>query len=242
MAQFDRKELLNEAREYFIAGNYKMAEPLLNQAILQNNRNPEIYHMLATMYYDRGQFNKAIQTFKKALEVDPTYTDSSVGLSIVLNDLGRYDESKDIFISAEVVLAKTKSGADPFVEEKIMKKHIELGDLYFQYQKHEEALEQYFKAKKWASDKSDITLKIADCFLKSQRVQKAIQELSLFLREYPLAHPARLKLGYIYYQMNRSYEAVEEWEKVLLRDPNNYEAKKYIHLAKEAGITDIVAE
>ncbi len=242
MAYFDKKEVINEARDYFIEGNYKLAEPLLNQALLQNNRNPEVYHMLATMFYDRGQFNKAIQTFKKALEVDPSYTDSSVGLSIVLNDLGRYEEAKDIFFKAEKALEKSKSDADPFIEEKIGLKHRELGDLYFQYLKIDEALEQYIKAKKYSPDKVAVTLKIVECFLKAQRGQKAIQELQTLLRDIPLAHTARLKLGYIYYQMNRTYEAVEEWEKILLRDPQNYEAKKYIQLAREAGITDIVAE
>ena len=30
----------------------------------------------------------------------------------------------------------------------------------------------------------------------------------------------------------------EEWEKILIRDPKNLEAKRLIQLAKEAGITD----
>lgn len=242
MAFFDYKELVDEARDQFINGHYHLAEPLLQQAILKNERDPEIYHMLATMYYDRGQFNKAIRTFKKALEIDPTFTDSSVGLSIVLNDLGRYDEAKEIFVEAETHLEKSKNATDPYIEQKLAQKHRELGDLYYQYQRFDEALEQYYKAKKLGTEKTQFTMKIADCLIKTQRIQKAIQELQLLLREYPQANEARLKLGTIYYQMNRTYEAVEEWEKILIRDPGNLEAKKYIQLAKEAGITDIIAE
>ena len=64
--------------------------------------------MLATIYYDKGQFSKAIKTFKRALEIDPTYTDASVGLSIILNDLGRYEEGKEVFQKAQKLLDERK--------------------------------------------------------------------------------------------------------------------------------------
>ena len=80
-------QLIDEARESFIEGDYKIAEPLLNQPTLLHSKNPEVFQMLATIYYDQGKFNKAIKTFKKALEIDPSYTDAAVGLSIILNDI-----------------------------------------------------------------------------------------------------------------------------------------------------------
>lgn len=104
MAESLIDEMLAEARENFVDGNYKVSEPILNQLILQNTRNPEVYQMLATIYYDKGQFNKAIKTFKRALEIDPAYTDASVGLSIILNDLGKYEEGKQVFQEAQKLL------------------------------------------------------------------------------------------------------------------------------------------
>jgi len=109
-------DMLAEAREYFIDGNYKMAEPILQQMLLQNTRNPEVYQMLATIYYDKGQFSKAIKTFKRALEIDPTYTDASVGLSIILNDLGKYDEGKQVFVDAQDQLERKTGKNDPFID------------------------------------------------------------------------------------------------------------------------------
>ena len=48
------EEMMAEARRYFIDGNYKMAEPILQQMLLNNTRNPEVYQMLATIFYDKG--------------------------------------------------------------------------------------------------------------------------------------------------------------------------------------------
>jgi len=123
MAELLMEDMLQEARESFIEGNYKVAEPLLNQMLLQSTKNPEVYQMLATIYYDKGQFNKAIKTFKRALEIDPTYTDASVGLSIILNDLGRYDEGKQVFQEAQKLLDRKSGKVDSYIEEKLAAKH-----------------------------------------------------------------------------------------------------------------------
>ncbi len=242
MAFVDYREMLDQARGSFIEGDYKTAEPILHQLLLYNSKNPEVYQMLATIYYDKGKFNKAIQTFKKALEIDPTYTDASVGLSIILNDLGRYDEAKVVFLKAESKLEESKKQSDPFLEDKIGQKHQELGDLYTQIHKHDEPLEQYLKAKRYSSHPSRIVLKICESFAKMNKTPKAIQEAQVHLRDYPQDNEVRIKLGFYFYQSNRVFEAVEEWERVLLRDPRNSDAKHYLQLAKETGLTEIATD
>ena len=234
-------EMLSVARENFISGNYKVAEPILQQLILKNGRNPEVFQMLATICYDKGQFNKAIKTFKRALEIDPTYTDASVGLSIILNDLGRYDEGKKVFHDAQALLdkKKAKTGGDPFLDEKIASKHEELADLYFQCKRYTESLEQLFKAQKLSTRKAEITLRICECFVRLGDSDRAIKDLKALIREYPQFVQARLKLGIIYYNSNNIAEATEQWENILVRDPKHAEANKYLKMAQAAGITSI---
>jgi tetratricopeptide (TPR) repeat protein len=81
-------------------------------------KNPEVFQMLGTIYYDQGKFNKAIKTFQRALEIDPSYTDASVGLSIILNDIGRYDEGKKVFQDAKKLIDLRSGRADPYIDEK----------------------------------------------------------------------------------------------------------------------------
>jgi tetratricopeptide (TPR) repeat protein len=231
--------MLSETREYFIDGNYKMAEPILQQMLLQNTRNPEVYQMLATIYYDKGQFSKAIKTFKRALEIDPTYTDASVGLSIILNDLGKYDEGKQVFIEAQTQLDKKAGKNDPFVDEKLSSKHEELADLYFQYKRFNEALEQLLRAQKLSTRKAEITMRIAEVYVQLGQSDRAVKDLRSLIREYPHFVPARLKLGVIYYNSNNVAEATEQWENVLMRDPQHPEALRFLKMAQAAGITSI---
>lgn len=232
-------DMLSEARESFIDGNYKMAEPILQQMLLQNTRNPEVFQMLATIYYDKGQFSKAIKTFKRALEIDPTYTDASVGLSIILNDLGKYDEGKQVFLEAQSQLEKKTGKSDPFIDEKLSSKHEELADLYYQYKRYNEALEQLLKAQKLSTRKSEITMRIAEVHVQLGQMDRAIKDLRALIREYPHFIPARLKLGVIYYKANNIAEATEQWENILMRDPQHPEALRYLKMAQAAGITSI---
>ncbi|MEK6772652.1 MAG: tetratricopeptide repeat protein [Bdellovibrionota bacterium] len=237
--EISKEEILNEARSHFINGNYKMAEGLLNQLLLSPQRNPEIYQMLATIYYDQGQFSRAIKTFKRALEIDPTYTDASVGLSIILNDLGKYDEGKRVFLDAQKLLDLKSGRNDPYIDEKIASKHEEIADLYFQYKKYSESLEQLLKAQKLSSRRSGIGLRIAECYVKLGLTDRAIKDLKSLISEFPGFLPARLKLGVIYYNSHMIAEASEEWETVLIRDPHHPEAKRYLKMAQAAGVTQI---
>lgn len=232
-------DMLSEARGYFINGNYKMSEPILNQMLLQNTRNPEVFQMLATIFYDKGQFSKAIKTFRRALEIDPTYTDASVGLSIILNDLGKYEEGKQVFLDAQVQLEKKSGKQDPFVDEKLASKHEELADLYYQYKRYKEALEQLLKAQKLTSRKAEVTLRIAEVYVQLGQTERAIKDLKALIREYPHLIPARLKLGAIYYNSNNIAEATEQWENILMRDPQHPEALRHLKMAQAAGITSI---
>jgi tetratricopeptide (TPR) repeat protein len=237
LGRTDVKELLETAREHFREGNYRIAESLLQQLILTDGKNPEIFHMMATIYYDQGKFNKAIKTFRRALEIDPTYTDASVGLSIILNDLGRYEEGKKVFVDAQEALAKKSTEADPYIQEKLATKHDELGELYFQYKRYDEALEQYFKALSLSTRKADLKMKLVECFLKKDDIARAAKELKLLVQEYPQFIPARLKLGLLYFNAKKTVEAVQQWETVLLRDPEHPVALKYLQMAQETGST-----
>lgn len=233
------EEILSLAREHFQNSKYTQAEPLLNQLILQNRKSPEIFQMLGTIYYDQGKFNKAIRSFQRALELDPGYTDASIGLSIILNDLGKYEDGQKIFEEAQSQLSKKGANRDPLIEEKLAIKHDELGEMYLQFKRIKEAKEQFFKALNLSTRKAELSMKIVECNLRLGQTDLAMKDLRNLIRDYPNYYGARLKLGKILYDLHRVAEAVEQWENVLKRDPTNAIAKSYLQLGNAVGITQL---
>lgn len=235
-------ELFCLAEENFKKNLYAEAEPLLNQLVLKKTKRPEVFHMLGTIYYDQGKFSKAIRSFKSALERDAGFTDSSIGLSIILNDLGRYEEGQKVFDEARTMLSVKNSSADTGINERFATKHDELGELYLQHHKFEEALEQFQKAFLLTSlRRPEIGVNIADCQYRLGQLSLAIRELRILTREYPHFVAARLKLGKYYYDSHQIPEAIAQWEAVLQYEAQNSTALDFLRLAQTVQVTNLNA-
>lgn len=233
-------EMFSSAEENFKENRYAEAEPLLNQLVLKKSQRPEVFHMLGTIYYDQGKFNKAIRSFKRALELDSGFTDSSIGLSIILNDLGRYEEGQKVFDEARTMLAVKGQSTDTSTNEKFAAKHDELGTLYLQHHKFEEALEQFQKAFLLTTlRRPELGVSVADCQQRLGQLSLAIRELRMLTREYPHFVPARLKLGKCYYDSHQIPEAIEQWEAVFQYEPKNSAALDFLRLAQTVQVTNL---
>lgn len=236
-----RTDLLDTARSFFRDNIYNRAEPILQQLAVGGQGSPaeqaEVWHMLAVILYDRGRFTKAIKTFRKALEIDPTFTDASVGLSIILNDLGRYEEGRKVFLDAQAALDKKNFDQDSVLKERLASKHYELADMYASHKKWDDAIEQYRQALQILPRKVEIRLKVVDAYLGKGEIGIAFKEIRHLVTEQPSSAAARLKFGLMLFQAKRVADAIDQWETVLLRDPDHPQAKEYLRMAREADET-----
>lgn len=232
METVSNDDMLATARDYFRENKYTHAEPILNQLILKNAKSPEVFHMLGTIYYDQGKFNKAIRAFRRALELEPTFTDASVGLSIILNDIGKYEEGRKVFDEARELLARQSSQDDPYINEKFSIKHDELGELYFQHTRYKDALDQYYKALTLSNRKPELTMKVVECYMRLNESDKALRELRNLIKEYPGFLSARVRLGRILFDTGDVAGAVEQWEATVQRDQNHIEAQRLLRQAQ----------
>ena len=239
MGNDDYKFMLDTARDLFHTGEYKQAEPILQQALLKNNRDPELFYLLGCVYHDQGKFTKAIKAFRRALELDPAFADASVSLSIILNDLGKYEEGRRVFEEAQMALTEKRRKSDPLIEARIVNKHLELAELYGQAGRNTEAVEQIYKALPMSARKQELLMKVADYFSRAGDDRNSIRELRNLVRDFPAFLPARIRLGVILFNSGQVAEAVEQWENVLVRDPSNAEASRLVLLAQNKNQTKL---
>jgi tetratricopeptide (TPR) repeat protein len=230
LARQDPDELFHAAKEYFNDGHYKIVEPMIQQLLIVDDRNPEVHYMAGTLYFEKGQLKKALASFRKSLEIDPSFTDSSIGLSIILNDLGRYSEGKGVFEEAYALMKqKDATGSQPYVNEKLAQKHEELGDLYFLYKRYEEALENFNRAADFSKNHLNYKLKAIDSLINMKLMTRALKESQILETRYTMNIDLLQKMAQIHYQLGDSMRAEEYWEKVLSQDPSNLEAKNHLN-------------
>lgn len=234
-------DLLKKAKDAFQKNDLKTASLLLNEVIEQNPNSTEGFFHLANVFHVRGELGKAIKAFQRVLELDPYHTDAAISLSVIFNDIGKYEEAKAIFEKANNQVKSTQGHglADPHLNKKFSLKHYEIAEMYASYGRYDEALFEYNKAATLDPDNLEIRIKVAKNYTKKGFTSKAFEELKRLKNEHPGYMPARIALGLLYYGNGNIIEAQAEWQNVLSREPSHPEATMYVNLSRGATETTI---
>jgi tetratricopeptide (TPR) repeat protein len=240
--QVNEEELLSQGIHFYEQGDYKKARYFFSEIIEVNSRNVSAFFYMANIFHMKGEIGKAIKAFNKVLSLDPNHTDAAISLSVLYNDIGRYEEAKKVFAKANERVKSAGPGTlleDKHVNKKFSDRHFELADLYMSYNRFDEALFEYNKASNLDPSNLEIRIKAAKVYAKKGFVAKAQEELKQLKNEYPQYVPARIALGILYYGNGSIIEAQAEWERALVKEPRNEEALMYLNIAKTATETTL---
>ncbi len=88
----DLENIFSKALEASKRGDLDEAERLYIEA-LKISELPEIWNNLGNVYRRKGLLAKAVDSFKRALEMDPNYKTALLNLALTFLDLERYGEA-----------------------------------------------------------------------------------------------------------------------------------------------------
>ncbi len=220
--------LLNSAKKYFEDGFYDKVTPLLNSLVVQKINVPDVFHMLGTIYYEYGQFKASINNFKHALEIDPSFTDSSIGLSVVLNDLGKYEQASLVFKEAQNLLKNQNAkGFVSSLTQEIALKHLQLSKLYEKNKNLEKAFENIIIYEGFVGESEQSLLKKTFILCALNKFKFSIQLLKVWLEKNLSSNKAsvqiHISLVKAYYLDRQLLAALSACEKALKVAPKNPE-------------------
>lgn len=216
--------ILKSASEHFDNGDYKKAEPLLHQLVLKNMKSAKLFYMLGAIQYQKNDIKKSLRSFKRSLEIDPNFTDSGIGLSVIYNDLGQYSEGQKRFAEVQEKVAMNNPAENESqrqINAQFVKKHMELAQMYNEQKNYVESLQQLIKAKSFEFNTEKVQIFIAECLLHMREYQRAVNELKNVLQKKPNYTPALMRLGQIYNKLGHRDMAIKSYEQVLLNQPDN---------------------
>jgi tetratricopeptide (TPR) repeat protein len=231
------EKLYEQARIAFEDGKILDAERLFLRLLEGHPKGyADIFNKLGIITYQKGNLESAVDYFKKALEINPRYTEASLNLTIALNDLGRYDEAGETFARAAHVVRSESRSIDPFIQGKIANEHAKLGDQYAEIGLFDEALEQYRKALSIRPGFVDIITKVGITLREKGAFDDAIETLIKAKEIHPRYIPAMIHLGVTYYIKGFLDLALAEWEMAQEINPEGKEAQVYLSLARKEVI------
>ncbi|MCM2323168.1 MAG: tetratricopeptide repeat protein [Oligoflexia bacterium] len=216
--------------------DYAKADALIQEKLRRDPKSADAYYFQGVLQYFQGRLGPTIENLKQALSIDPHHTDAAICLSVLYNDIGKYDEAKRVFELANQSVAHKRTGEDLGIDRKFAVKHLELADLYFRYRRYDEAIEQYTKAAVLDPTALEIRIRRAKAYAKKGFITRALQDLQQLKHESPEFIPARVQLGLLHYSQGNILDAELEWESILETEPGNREAAAYLEMAKETRL------
>lgn len=246
LKNFKVDDELKQAQQYFDNSDYPKALFILGNIVeiddIEKENLSKAFFLMANIFHIQGQVGKAIKAFNKCLSLDPSHTDAAISLSVVYNDIGKYEEAKKVFDQANNRIKHGKDTnhfEDDHINKKFALKHFEIAEMYMTYNRLDEALFEFNKAVGLDSENLEARIRIAKVYAKKNFVNKALDELRSLKNDRPDYTPARVALGVLYYGCGKVLEARSEWERILVKDPRNEEALMYLNLSQTATETTL---
>ena len=214
--------------------DFGRAESLIRDKLAKEPNGADGHYLMGVLNYFRGNVGPTIVSLRRALELDPRHTDAAICLSVLLNDLGKYDDAKKIFDQANQSVVHRREGVVSGVDQKFAVKHLELGDLYFRYRRYDEAIEEYSAAALLNPSHFETRIRRAKAYARKGFVSRALQDLQSLKHDHPDYLPSRIHLGLLHYSQGNLIDAELEWEDVLRRQPEHPEAVAYLTMIRRA--------
>ena len=80
---------------------------------------------------------------EQALKINPSYSEASLNLAVLYNDLGKYNEAREIYNHTLHLATHRQGEMDPFIAGKLANMHADTGDAYLSAGLHAQAVEEF---------------------------------------------------------------------------------------------------
>lgn len=224
----------NQIEKHIELKEFDQAETLIEKAMHDEPDHPDLYYLRGLNKSYQGKISQSIEDLKVCIKTDPRHTDAAVCLSIILNDIGHYEEAKKYFDLANQTIFVKQAGDDRQVDQRFALKHLELGDLYFRHRRYDEAIEEYNQCIRLNPAGTEAKIRRAKAFAKKGFMTRAIQDLQQLKVEKPHHSEVGIQLGLLHYSIGNLIDAQLEWESILENDPVNREAIHYLEMLKKS--------
>lgn len=226
------RELIAAGKQHFDAKQYQVAEEYLRRAIEKDARYADVFNMLGVIAHVGGRFASAMEHFEKALKINPRYTEATLNLAVLYNDLGQYDKAKDLYVRLQGKGSKGDSHIEPVLRGKLSNLHSDIGDIYRSIGLYKFAIEEYRKALSLNPTYLDIRTKLGQALREHGKRNESLAELKSVLRSKSGYSPALVQMGVTLYTMNKIGDAKKAWRTALQKEPENPYASMYLRLCE----------
>ena len=212
-------DLVARARERFSVRDYHGAVLLLREAVVEGMAYADAHNLLGLSLALIGQQAEAVSSFDAAIALNPRYVEAHLNRAVLLNDMGRTEEARDAFATAEHLGKPDETGFPVMVANRLANAHAGLAGEYRAAGALDEAIAQYERALQLRPGYADIRLALARALTERGGHEDAGRQLDEVLRVRPEWLDAMLLRGLTAYLQGDLATADAVWTAAAERHP-----------------------
>ncbi|VVM27877.1 hypothetical protein BSPWISOXPB_5428 [uncultured Gammaproteobacteria bacterium] len=212
--QEEKKPILQELSDRFSIDEKSLFQDIYGFSMV-NDVNHPIYKKTAEEYFLEGnqdfyksKFDKAIEAFKKAIEIKPNY-EAYYNIGVAYTSSNKFKEAIEAYEKA----IKIKPNYEAYCN---------IGIAYASSNKFKKAIEAYEKAIEIKPDKDEAYYGIGVAYTSSNKFKEAIEAFKKAIEIKP-NYEAYYNIGVAYAKLDKFKEAIKAFKKAIEIKPN-YEA------------------
>ena len=229
------EHLVAQARERFSLQDYYGAIHLLSDLVDRGCRFADVFHLRGLSYSLLGQYERALEEFGAALELNPRYIEAHIHRGIVLRELGRSDEAHDAFQQA-ATHSEREGELPSHIAGRLANQHADLAASYAEVGALAVAIGQYRRALELCGDFHDLRYRLARLLLEAGQVLDARAELEQIVAARPNFVDAQASLGLARYLSGDANGAKEVWTDCLEQRPKNARIDAYLSMLERTQL------
>ena len=229
------RQVIQQATSAYEAGQYSEAERLLLQVVDRAPTYANVFNMLGFIASQRNALEEAVTLFRRALGLNPNYSEARLNLVLTLTEMGAYEQAAQEAASVQAKETSDPQRVSPVVRGKLANAHADLGGKYHALGLFAEAVAEFDKALGLCPGYPDIHTRRALSCRELGRYGDAKASLLRAIELKPNYVEAHVSLGILYHKLGSLAEAVDTLERALQLDPDHRVARVYLKQLTSPG-------
>lgn len=227
------EELRAKVRLYLEVSRFDIAEKLVRQSIEDEGDLAHLHHLLGLVFHKQSRFPEALQCFRTAVRINPSYIEASLNLVVTLCDLSQYEDALRIFQDLKQH-NDFQLQVPRLVLGRIASLHTQSGHGYSEAGMMPEAIQEYRKAITIFPRLTEARLSLARLYMRSKEPHKAKKELDDILKLQPTEPEAHVLLGLVHESLGERSLAKDSWTRARQSAPGHPAAKILLDLTRNS--------
>lgn len=214
-SEFDLKIV---AFDYVLLDDSAAADKWLSRAVQWEPKDADAWYNLARTKYTENRFEEAIRAFQECLKLEPKNEKAEYNLGLSYQGLGRADDAEAAY--------KIAIQWDSNAAQKDPEAYIDLGNLYLDQNRPDDALPYLREAKEIAPDDAKVHEKLGKTYSLLEKLPEAQSELEKAVSLAPDVASLHYMLGQVYRKQGMMDKAKAEFERTAVLNGAHSSDKK----------------